>query len=170
MPCQRTTISSSAPCAPVIPGPCGDGTARRSGGIRCDAAVDDENGVVGCDSRAAISSSRTAGWHRGHDRRGTSGTGQSGCDDRLPTISIRRWASAGGTGKERAVFLSRENIPPADYLGASYLESWTRALEVLLERHGLATRAEVDASVKQMKPAKPKRVLTEDLDAGVLAQ
>ncbi|EUB96202.1 nitrile hydratase beta subunit [Rhizobium sp. CF080] len=65
---------------------------------------------------------------------------------------------------------ARENIPPAEYLGASYYEIWTRALEVLLERHGFATKAEVDAGHKQMEPATPKRILKADMVAGVLAK
>ncbi len=65
---------------------------------------------------------------------------------------------------------ARENIPPADYLGASYYEIWTRALEVLLERHGFATRAEIDAGHKQAEPAVPKRILMADMVAGVLAK
>ncbi|MCQ1572056.1 nitrile hydratase subunit beta [Neorhizobium galegae] len=65
---------------------------------------------------------------------------------------------------------ARENIPPAAYLGASYYEIWTRALEVLLERHGFATRAEIDAGHKQMEPAVPKRILKADMVPGVLAK
>lgn len=65
---------------------------------------------------------------------------------------------------------ARENIPPADYLAASYYEIWTRALEVLLERHGFATRAEIDSGRKQTVPAAPKRILTADLVPGVLAR
>ena len=65
---------------------------------------------------------------------------------------------------------ARENIPPADYLAASYYEVWTRALEVLLERHGFATRDEVDAGVKQTDPAVPKRILKAEMVAGVLAK
>ncbi|WJR66418.1 nitrile hydratase subunit beta [Neorhizobium sp. CSC1952] len=65
---------------------------------------------------------------------------------------------------------ARENVPPADYLAASYYEIWTRALEVLLERHGFATRAEIDAGHKQIEPAKPKRILTADMVPGGLAR
>lgn len=65
---------------------------------------------------------------------------------------------------------ARENIPPADYLAASYYEIWIRALEALLERHGFATRAEIDASHKQTEPATPKRILTADMVPGVLAR
>ncbi|WP_037086982.1 nitrile hydratase subunit beta [Neorhizobium vignae] len=65
---------------------------------------------------------------------------------------------------------ARENIPPAQYLGASYYEIWIRALEVLLERHGFAARTEIDAGRKQMEPAVPKRILKADMVAGVLAR
>ena len=65
---------------------------------------------------------------------------------------------------------ARENIPPADYLGASYYEIWMRALEELLERHGFVTKSEIDAGVKQMEPAKPKRILMADMVPGVLSR
>lgn len=65
---------------------------------------------------------------------------------------------------------ARENIPPADYLSASYYEIWTRALEVLLERHGFATGAEIAAGHKQTEGAVPKRVLRADMVEGVLAR
>ncbi|MBP2558688.1 nitrile hydratase [Neorhizobium galegae] len=65
---------------------------------------------------------------------------------------------------------ARENIPPAEYLGASYYEIWTRALEILLERHGFVTAAEIDAGHKQMEPVTPKRILKAEMVAGVLAK
>ncbi|OWW03370.1 nitrile hydratase subunit beta [Rhizobium sp. R72] len=65
---------------------------------------------------------------------------------------------------------ARENIPPANYLGASYYEIWTRALEVLLQRHGFVTADEIDAGHKQTDGAAPKRVLKADMVAGVLAK
>ena len=65
---------------------------------------------------------------------------------------------------------ARENIPPANYLGASYYEVWTRALEVLLERHGFATKGEVDAGHKHMEPAVPKRILKADMVPDLLAK
>ncbi|KAB1087011.1 nitrile hydratase subunit beta [Neorhizobium galegae] len=65
---------------------------------------------------------------------------------------------------------ARENIPPVEYLGVSYYEIWIRALEVLLERHGFATRAEIDAGQKYMEPATPKRILKADMVPGVLAK
>ncbi|MEZ2127122.1 MULTISPECIES: nitrile hydratase subunit beta [unclassified Sinorhizobium] len=65
---------------------------------------------------------------------------------------------------------TRENIPPADYLSASYYEIWTRALEVLLQRHGFATGEEIDAGHKQTEGRVPKRVLKAGMVPGVLAK
>lgn len=65
---------------------------------------------------------------------------------------------------------ARENIPPASYLSASYYEIWTRALEVLLERHGFATGAEIASGAKQVEPAVPKRILKAKMVAGVLSK
>ncbi|WP_152339949.1 nitrile hydratase subunit beta [Pseudorhizobium flavum] len=65
---------------------------------------------------------------------------------------------------------ARENIPPAQYLDASYYEIWIRALETLLERHGFASDEEISAGHKLQEPAKPKRVLTADMVPGVLAR
>lgn len=65
---------------------------------------------------------------------------------------------------------ARESIPPATYLGASYYEIWVRALEVLLERHGFATREEMDAGAHHRDGTQPKRVLTAENVAGVLAR
>lgn len=65
---------------------------------------------------------------------------------------------------------ARENIPPADYLNASYYEIWIRALETLLERHGFATAEEIEAEHKLQAPATPKRVLTAEMVPGVLAR
>lgn len=63
---------------------------------------------------------------------------------------------------------ARENIPPADYLAASYYEIWTRALETLLQRHGFVTGAEIDAGHRQTDGRVPKRVLTADMVPNVL--
>lgn len=65
---------------------------------------------------------------------------------------------------------ARESLPPATYLAASYYEIWTRALEALLERHGFATRAEIDTGHKQLAPATPRRILTADRVAATLAR
>jgi nitrile hydratase beta subunit len=65
---------------------------------------------------------------------------------------------------------ARERIPPADYLSASYYEIWTRALEVLLERHGFVAQDEIAKGHKHDDGAVPKRVLKADMVAGVLAK
>jgi len=36
-----------------------------------------------------------------------------------------------------------ERLPPATYLTASYYEKWMLALELLLEEHGVLSRAEI---------------------------
>ena len=38
---------------------------------------------------------------------------------------------------------ARENLRPADYYASSYYEIWTKALEVLLERHGFVAAEEL---------------------------
>lgn len=65
---------------------------------------------------------------------------------------------------------ARENIPPATYLSASYYEIWIRALETLLERHGFATTEELESGMMAGPGRAPKRVLTADMVAGVLAK
>lgn len=65
---------------------------------------------------------------------------------------------------------ARESLAPATYLSASYYEIWTRALETLLKRHGFVTQAELDAGHMLDKGREPKRVLTADMVAGVLAK
>ncbi len=65
---------------------------------------------------------------------------------------------------------ARENIPPAAYLSVSYYEIWMRALEVLLERHGFVEGAEIDAGKATIAPATPKRVLSADMVAPMLAK
>jgi hypothetical protein len=39
---------------------------------------------------------------------------------------------------------AREQMPPAEYLATSYYEHWLHGLELLLERHGFLSRAELD--------------------------
>ncbi|KQV82078.1 nitrile hydratase subunit beta [Rhizobium sp. Root1220] len=65
---------------------------------------------------------------------------------------------------------ARESIAPADYLAASYYEIWTRALEVLLQRHGFVAADEIDTGHKRIDGTTPKRVLKSDMVAGVLAK
>lgn len=65
---------------------------------------------------------------------------------------------------------ARENIPPANYLAASYYEIWIRGIDMLLERHGFATRNELFSGHHQHQGAAPKRILTVDRVAEVLAK
>lgn len=65
---------------------------------------------------------------------------------------------------------ARESIPPAQYLAASYYEIWIRAVDVLLERHGFATREELADGRHRAQGTVPKRVLKADMVAGVLAK
>jgi nitrile hydratase len=52
---------------------------------------------------------------------------------------------------------TRESIPPARYLAASYYEIWLTALERLLVAHGLATEAEMREghSLESPQPVRP---------------
>ena len=65
---------------------------------------------------------------------------------------------------------ARENIPPAQYLAASYYEIWIRALEVLLERHGFVTPEEIAIGHRLVEGATPKRVLAPANVPAVLAK
>src|SRR5689334_5007031 len=65
---------------------------------------------------------------------------------------------------------ARESIPPADYLAASYYEIWIRGIDMLLERHGFASREELLSGSKLQDGSVPKRVLKADMVAGVLAK
>ncbi|MDC7741655.1 nitrile hydratase subunit beta [Rhizobium binxianense] len=65
---------------------------------------------------------------------------------------------------------ARENIPPADYLAASYYEIWIRGIHKLLERHGFATREELSSGRKLQGGAVPKRVLKADMVPAALAK
>ena len=46
---------------------------------------------------------------------------------------------------------ARETLPPATYLASSYYEIWIRAVDVLLERHGFATREELIAEARMAR-------------------
>jgi nitrile hydratase len=65
---------------------------------------------------------------------------------------------------------ARESIPPADYLSASYYEIWMRGIDMLLERHGFATRKELFSGRNEKQGTAPKRVLKADMVASVLAK
>jgi nitrile hydratase len=54
---------------------------------------------------------------------------------------------------------ARESLHPADYYASSYYEIWTKALEVLLQRHGFVTPEELARGAQLVPGAKPKRVL-----------
>jgi nitrile hydratase subunit beta len=65
---------------------------------------------------------------------------------------------------------ARENLHPADYYSSSYYEIWTKALEVLLQRHGFITANDL-AGGKAVDPAAtPKRVLKAENVPTVLAK
>lgn len=65
---------------------------------------------------------------------------------------------------------ARESIPPAAYLAASYYEVWIRGVDTLLERHGFASRQELLSGQHMGQGAIPKRMLTADMVAAVLAR
>lgn len=64
---------------------------------------------------------------------------------------------------------ARESLPWPIYLDSSYYEIWTRALEVLLTRHGLITDGELAAGEADAAPAHPRRLAPESVP-GVLAR
>lgn len=64
---------------------------------------------------------------------------------------------------------ARESLPWPIYLDSSYYEIWTRALEVLLTRHGLVTTAELAEGKAEAAPAHPRRMAAEAVPA-VLAR
>jgi nitrile hydratase beta subunit len=65
---------------------------------------------------------------------------------------------------------ARESLHPADYYASSYYEIWIKALEVLLERHGFITQAELQKGAAFSAGAAPKRVLKGSDVAAVLAR
>ena len=54
---------------------------------------------------------------------------------------------------------ARECLHPADYYASSYYEIWIKALEVLLQRHGFVSAADLAAGDAVDAAATPKRVL-----------
>lgn len=54
---------------------------------------------------------------------------------------------------------ARETLHPADYYSSSYYEIWTKALEVLLQRHGFVTADELAEGHRLVEGATPKRTL-----------
>lgn len=65
---------------------------------------------------------------------------------------------------------ARESLHPADYYSSSYYEIWIKALETLLQRHGFVSQAEREAGHSLGQGAQPKRILTADAVAAVLAK
>ncbi len=65
---------------------------------------------------------------------------------------------------------ARESLRPADYYSSSYYEIWIKALEVLLERHGFVSCDEFTAGRALVSGATPKRVLSAENVASVLAK
>lgn len=65
---------------------------------------------------------------------------------------------------------ARENIPPANYLSASYYEIWIRGIDTLLERHGFATREELFSGHMSGVGTTPKRVLQAENVPAALAR
>jgi nitrile hydratase beta subunit len=65
---------------------------------------------------------------------------------------------------------ARESLHPADYYSSSYYEIWTKALEVLLERHGFVTAEELAQGTVLTAGTTPKRVLKAENTAAVLAK
>jgi nitrile hydratase len=62
-----------------------------------------------------------------------------------------------------------EGIPPAAYLAASYYEKWIRGLDILLERHGFATRDELLSGHKQLDDPRSKNILKPGMVAEMLS-
>ncbi|WP_457300512.1 nitrile hydratase subunit beta [Phyllobacterium sp. P5_D12] len=65
---------------------------------------------------------------------------------------------------------ARESLHPADYYASSYYEIWTKALEVLLKRHGFVQPLELDGGRSLGKGTQPKRVLKAENVAAALAK
>lgn len=60
---------------------------------------------------------------------------------------------------------ARESLPWPIYLGRSYYEIWTRALEALLIRHGLISVDELEGGEVAAGEAHPRRLVAEAVDA-----
>lgn len=53
---------------------------------------------------------------------------------------------------------ARESLPPATYYAASYYEIWIRALETLLQRHGLVSASELATGTADAREPDPRRL------------
>ena len=62
---------------------------------------------------------------------------------------------------------ARESLPPAVYYSASYYEIWTRALEVLLLRHGMVSDRELSSGEAAEQPADPRRLSPQAVPAAL---
>lgn len=65
---------------------------------------------------------------------------------------------------------ARESLHPADYYSSSYYEIWIKALERLLERHGLVTAEELAQRRALAAGATPKRMLAAEDAPAALAR
>jgi nitrile hydratase subunit beta len=65
---------------------------------------------------------------------------------------------------------ARESLHPADYYSSTYYEIWIKALEILLERHGFVTGAELKAGNALSAGTTPNRVMTAENVPSVLAK
>lgn len=65
---------------------------------------------------------------------------------------------------------ARETLHPVDYLSSSYYEIWIKGVEKLLVRHGFVTAEELREGKAAAPATTPRRVLRQDMVAGVLAR
>lgn len=65
---------------------------------------------------------------------------------------------------------ARESLHPADYYASSYYEIWTKALEILVQRHGLVSAQDLATGGAVTEAAMPKRVLKRADVAAFLAK
>ena len=65
---------------------------------------------------------------------------------------------------------ARESLHPAVYYTSSYYEIWIRALEILLQRHGLVTAEELAEGRALRESAPPRQVLKYEDVAAALAR
>lgn len=65
---------------------------------------------------------------------------------------------------------ARESLHPADYYTSTYYEIWIKALEVLLQRHGFVSAADLRTGDAVDPAATPKRMLKAENVPAVLAK
>ncbi|NMH97455.1 nitrile hydratase subunit beta [Pseudonocardia acidicola] len=71
-------------------------------------------------------------------------------------LALTLAAGATGTWSIDASRYARESLHPADYLGSTYYEIWTKGLERLLVDHGLVSAEELAAG-RSLGPGRPVR-------------